>query len=158
MDTPFDLHGLTAIVTGANTGLGQGMATPIGEVDENGYYPSGDPAVPDAYTKMPEPFQGTNGTPGSGGTVTAIDTRTREIVGVTELEGAEGKPVGVVVSPDGRRVYVANGGAGRLSVVDAATLDVVGSIPVGRRPWGVAISADGKRVYTSTASLKPVGS
>src|SRR4051794_22871543 len=26
MDTPFDLHGLTAIVTGANSGIGQGIA------------------------------------------------------------------------------------------------------------------------------------
>lgn len=84
-----------------------------------------------------------------GGTVTAIDTHTHEIVGVTELEGAEGKPVGVVVSPDGRRVYVANGAASRLSILDAASLEVIGSVPVGRRPWGVAVSRDGRHVYTA---------
>ena len=30
MDTPFDLHGLTAIVTGANSGIGQGIAVALG--------------------------------------------------------------------------------------------------------------------------------
>lgn len=48
------------------------MATPVGEVQEDGYYPSGDPAVPDAWTKMPEPFKATEGQPGNGGEVTAL--------------------------------------------------------------------------------------
>jgi 2-dehydro-3-deoxy-D-gluconate 5-dehydrogenase len=30
MDNPFDLHGLTAIVTGANSGIGQGIAVALG--------------------------------------------------------------------------------------------------------------------------------
>lgn len=47
-------------------------ATPVGTVDENGYYPSGTPGVNDAYTKMPAPFKSTDGIPGSGGTVTAM--------------------------------------------------------------------------------------
>ena len=36
--------------------------------------------------------------------------------------------VGVVVSPDGRVVYVATGGNGRVSIFTAS-----------RRPWGVAL-------------------
>lgn len=48
------------------------MATPVGEIDENGFYPSGDPAVPDAWTKMPEPFKATEGVPGKGSEVTAL--------------------------------------------------------------------------------------
>ena len=48
------------------------MATPINEVGSDGHYPSGDPAVPDAWTKMPEPFKATEGKPGSGDEVTAL--------------------------------------------------------------------------------------
>jgi putative aldouronate transport system substrate-binding protein len=48
------------------------IASPVGTVDENGFYPSGTPGVPDAYTKMPAPFASTDGVPGSGGKVTAM--------------------------------------------------------------------------------------
>jgi YVTN family beta-propeller protein len=49
-----------------------------------------------------------------------------------------------VVSPDGRRVYVANGAAGVVSIVDPEAGREVGTIPVGRRPWGVDLSDDGR--------------
>jgi YVTN family beta-propeller protein len=65
------------------------------------------------------------------------------------LENRQGKPVGVVVSPDGKWVYVANGNAGVVSVVDAGRDAVVGRIPVGKRPWGIAVSGDGRTVYTA---------
>jgi YVTN family beta-propeller protein len=66
-----------------------------------------------------------------------------------ELERGEGKPVGVAVSPDGRLVYVANGAAGVVTVLDARTLKAVGRIPVGKRPWGIALSRDGRFLYTA---------
>ncbi|MFY9824445.1 MAG: hypothetical protein WAM82_23920 [Thermoanaerobaculia bacterium] len=46
---------------------------------------------------------------------------------------ARSKPVGVAVSPDGRRVYVANGHANSVSVIDAATGTLTATIPVGKR-------------------------
>src|SRR5690606_41086335 len=61
----------------------------------------------------------------------------------------EAKPVGVVVSPDGKRVYVANGHANSVSVIDAEMNRVIATIPVGRRPWGLAITPDGKKLYTA---------
>lgn len=51
-----------------------------------------------------------------------------------------------VVSPDGSRVYVANTGAGTVSVVDAASLAVRATITVGKGPGPVAVSADGTQV------------
>ena len=59
------------------------------------------------------------------------------------------KPVGVVVSPDNRWVYVANGHGNSLTIIDAATRQIVGTVPTGRRPWGVAVTADGRKVYTA---------
>jgi YVTN family beta-propeller protein len=65
------------------------------------------------------------------------------------MEHGAGKPVGVVVSPDGKRVYVANGATGTVAIVDAFSFKQVGSIKVGTRPWGIAISRDGRFLYTA---------
>jgi YVTN family beta-propeller protein len=71
------------------------------------------------------------------------------VVATIPLEGNDGKPVGVVVSRDGARVYVANATTGRVCVVDAASHTVVGTVSVGRRPWGIALSRDGTQLYTA---------
>jgi YVTN family beta-propeller protein len=55
----------------------------------------------------------------------------------------------VVVSPDSRTVYVANGRSGTVAVVDAATRRVTRTIRVGRRPWGIDLSRDGRWLYTA---------
>ena len=57
--------------------------------------------------------------------------------------------LGVAVSPDNARVYVANGGTNAVSVIDARTLRTVGRVAVGRRPWGLALSADGRWRYAA---------
>jgi YVTN family beta-propeller protein len=71
------------------------------------------------------------------------------VIETIELSGGEAKPVGVVISPRGDRVYVANGHGNSVSVIDAATYREIATIPVGRRPWGIHISPDGSRVYTA---------
>jgi YVTN family beta-propeller protein len=81
--------------------------------------------------------------------VTVIDTKKRDIITTIPIDRGEGKPVGVVVSPNGKRLYVASGRTGTLSVIDAASYKVLASVPVGKRPWGVAISRDGRYVYTA---------
>ncbi|MGE0299439.1 beta-propeller fold lactonase family protein [Pseudonocardia sp.] len=59
-------------------------------------------------------------------------------------------PADVVVSPDGRRAYVANLGDDTVSVLDATTLAPVGTpIAVGDAPNSLALSADGRRLYVS---------
>jgi YVTN family beta-propeller protein len=66
----------------------------------------------------------------------AIDTDKNEVVGSVKV-GA--RPWGVGISPDGRRLYTANGPSGDVSVVDAETMTVVATVPAGKSPWGVAI-------------------
>ncbi|MER5917232.1 serine/threonine-protein kinase, partial [Streptomyces sp. NPDC001982] len=67
-------------------------------------------------------------------------------------------PGGVVVSPDGRRVYSTNYfGPASVSVIDTATNRTVGNpIPVGDKPQGVAVSPDGRRAYAANAGSASV--
>src|SRR5437867_2629334 len=55
-------------------------------------------------------------------------------------------PHGLVVTPDGRKVYVSSDGASTASVNDTAADRVVASIDVGANPHGLAVSGDGSRV------------
>ena len=43
------------------------------------------------------------------------------------------------VSPDGGKLYTANGPSNDVSVVDTKSLTVTKKVPVGKVPWGVAI-------------------
>lgn len=45
----------------------------------------------------------------------------------------------MALSPDGSRLYTANGLSNDVSVIDTASRRVVATIPVGGRPWGVAV-------------------
>jgi YVTN family beta-propeller protein len=53
-------------------------------------------------------------------------------------------------------VYVANGRAGTVSVIDAASYDVLNTIPVGKRVWGLAITPDGKKLYAANGMSNDV--
>ncbi|HEX6558669.1 MAG TPA: beta-propeller fold lactonase family protein, partial [Longimicrobiales bacterium] len=78
-----------------------------------------------------------------------VDVGKHQVIGNIDLERGAGKPVGVAVSPDGRRVYVANGAAGTIAVVDAIALKQIASIKVGKRPWGIVLSPDGRFAFTA---------
>ena len=45
--------------------------------------------------------------------------------------------------------YVPNEGSGTLSIIDTATDQVVGEVPVGQKPRGTVVSADGRTAYVS---------
>jgi len=78
--------------------------------------------------------------------VAVIDTAQNKVLStITVPKG----PHGLVVTPDGRKVYVSSDGASTVSVIDTATDSVVASIDVGANPHGLAISGAGSRVLVS---------
>src|SRR5215470_13460234 len=77
-------------------------------------------------------------------TVSVIDTATNTVSATIPIGPS---PLGVAVSPDGSKVYVANGPD--ISVLDTATNTVSATIPIGPSPLGVAVSPDGSKVYTT---------
>ena len=83
------------------------------------------------------------------GAVWVIDTATDKVVAKVPV-GMH--PAHVVVTPDGRHAYVANGGDNSVSVVDIAAQSVVATITVGAGPHGMRISPDGKQAWV--ANLK----
>ena len=56
---------------------------------------------------------------------------------------------GLVVSPDGRRLYVALGISNAVSVVDLTTEQSVAAISTGIAPYRLALSPDGKTLYSA---------
>ncbi len=55
-------------------------------------------------------------------------------------------PSGMTLSPDGRRLFVAESGINAIAVLDATSLDVLGHIPTAWYPYRVAISPDGRHL------------
>ena len=60
-------------------------------------------------------------------------------------------PFGVAVSPDQKRLYVAEAGVNAIGVIDIPTLKVAGHIPSGWFPSKLEVSPDGKKLVVSNA-------
>ena len=58
------------------------------------------------------------------------------------------RPMRVRVSPDNTKVYVSDGRAGTVTVLDAHSYAVDTTIKVGKRPWGIVLSPDGKFLFS----------
>ena len=54
------------------------------------------------------------------------------------------------------RIYVTNENSGDLSVMDGATLEVIATVPLGKRPRGIHASPDGKTIYVALSG-SPIG-
>jgi len=61
----------------------------------------------------------------------------------------EDNPWGIVISPDGTKVYVTNYGSNTVSVLSTATNSIVATINVGVSPKGVTFFPDGTKVYVT---------
>jgi YVTN family beta-propeller protein len=73
--------------------------------------------------------------------VVQFDARTGAIKGRVRVGVS---PYELALTPDGKRLFVSNWGDKSVSVVDAATLKVIKTIPVGFNPNDMALSADGR--------------
>jgi quinoprotein dehydrogenase-associated probable ABC transporter substrate-binding protein len=90
-----------------------------------------------------------------GGSVAAVDVATSKVQRTIALPPGS-LPMGLALSPDERRLYVANGRARTVSVIDLATNTLVADLRVGARPWGIGLTSDGKFLYTANGSSNDV--
>jgi YVTN family beta-propeller protein len=87
------------------------------------------------------------------GLVRVFDTRTREQAHVIDLDAGKGEtegrlfgdrfgdssvPIGIVISPEGSRAFVAHANADVISVIDLSSWTAVGTLTAGKEPDGMA--------------------
>jgi YVTN family beta-propeller protein len=78
--------------------------------------------------------------------VAVLDTGTNH---VTKTIPVPAGPHGLVITPDGRSVYVSSDGASTVSVIDTATDAVTKRIDVGKAPHGLALTPDATTVLVA---------
>ena len=95
---------------------------------------------------------------GNNDCVSVIDVKTNAVVKNIMLspDARLGKlrgviPFGLALSPDSKRLYVAEAGINAVAVVDVPTLTVVGHIPTGWFPSKLKVSPDGKKLIVANA-------
>jgi len=81
--------------------------------------------------------------------VAVIDTTSNKVIKVLQ---AGSDPEQFALSPDGKRLYVANEDSALTSVVDVESGAVVARVQVGREPEGVVMSPSGQWVLVSNES------
>ena len=89
-----------------------------------------------------------------GGTVAVIDPESRKIVKkiTFEVPGVTPEalqPVGVRVTKDGSKAFVALGPANRVAVVNAKTFEIEKYLLVGQRVWQLGFSPDEKYIFST---------
>ncbi len=91
------------------------------------------------------------------GNIGMIDMTKNEMTGTIAL-GTPGeiKPMGMVLSLDGKKLYVTTGKGKQVFVIDTGTNQIVTSFEVGQRPWGIALSPDGKTLFTANGPSQDV--
>jgi YVTN family beta-propeller protein len=58
--------------------------------------------------------------------------------------------------PDGARVFISNGRAGTVSVIDTSSNRIIATVPVGKRPWNMALTPDGRKLYVANGRSNSV--
>jgi YVTN family beta-propeller protein len=91
----------------------------------------------------------------SAGELNVVDTVNLKVLKVIALPPGS-RPMSVKAASDDRKIYVSNGRAGTVAVVDGHTYEVLNTIKVGARPWGMALSPDGKFLYTANGPSNDV--
>ena len=89
-----------------------------------------------------------------GGGITGID---RESGRITTVKTAEGE-IGLDITPDGGRAWLANMKTSKVTVLDARTLEVLCTFDAGAEaPMRVRFTPDGKRAVMTFGSARKVG-
>jgi DNA-binding beta-propeller fold protein YncE len=97
---------------------------------------------------------------GNNGRVGIFDLVTHQRLYSLSIDGAfQGKTyansltASLLLSPDGRRLYLLDLAHFRLVILDTNSKQIVSSTAVGRMPFGLALSPDGRFVYVSNAGM-----
>ena len=77
--------------------------------------------------------------------VAVLDTATKAVLKTLPVTA----PDGMIITPDGGKVYVSSGDTGTVKIISTATDTLVGSVDVGAKPAGLDITPDGTRVIVS---------
>ncbi len=95
---------------------------------------------------------------GNNDSISIIDTETDSVVADVQLQldarlgNLRGHiPFGLALSPDGSRLFVAEAGINAVAVIDVASLELLGHIPVGWFPSKLAVTPDGKQLIVANA-------
>jgi PQQ-dependent catabolism-associated beta-propeller protein len=96
-----------------------------------------------------------------GGTVSVIDPATGEVVhkigfAVPGIQPELLQPVGVQVTEDGSRAFVALGPSNRVAVVDGDSWEVLDYLLVGQRVWNLALTPDEAFLITTNGNSNDV--
>jgi DNA-binding beta-propeller fold protein YncE len=88
------------------------------------------------------------------GTITVIRDGS---ISSSDTFAVAGRPIGLALSPGGRRLYAAiddpeSTADGELAVIDTGDLTVVRRLNLPSQPWGVAVGSDGDVVYVTQNS------
>ena len=86
-------------------------------------------------------------------TVSVVDLDRQEVVDTLTVERA---PVGMGLGRRGDRIYAANRGTGRVSVIDRASGREWARVPVGKAPGDLAVDQTTGTVYVSDAGTSTV--
>ena len=95
---------------------------------------------------------------GNNDNITVLDSKKQQIIASIKLAPEEKLsklrgiiPFGLAVSPDEKRVYVAESGINAIAVIDVPSLKVIGHIPTGWFPAKLKVSPDNKKLIISNA-------
>jgi YVTN family beta-propeller protein len=85
-----------------------------------------------------------------------VDPQRRTVEHAIRLANAQALPHMVAVSANEQSAYVANSGAGSVSVIDLAARKETGQITIGGVPMGMALTADGQRLFATNRTADGV--
>jgi PQQ-dependent catabolism-associated beta-propeller protein len=96
-----------------------------------------------------------------GGTVSIIDVAARRVVKkitfkIPSVNDEAIQPVGIRITKDGTKAFVALGPANRIAVIDAKTHEVEKYLPVGQRVWQLAFTPDQKFLFSTNGTSNDV--
>jgi len=92
----------------------------------------------DSSVTAPKPYVGLFG----DNSVAVLDTATKQVMNTIPIPTG---PHGLVMTPDGKRVYASSVGDSSVSVICTSTYELIGCIDAGSMRHELAITRDGRR-------------